>query len=239
MNLRLERLATRFDSLVLRERVAVFAAVAVVVVFLANLLIIEPQSRNMRQMNQSVKEQSMQLKSLQDQIKVLQQAGSTDLDSLNRERLQKAQEQLSQLEVELDAAQKGLVSAERMPALLQDVLRQQPGLQLVELRTLPVTALVDRSGQKDEKSPKTPGDTAAPGAGGGAAFGPERNLYKHGFEVTVRGNYLDFIQYLAQLERLPTRMYWSKVTMNADEFPRVTLTATIFTLSLEKAWLAV
>jgi hypothetical protein len=29
------------------------------------------------------------------------------------------------------------------------------------------------------------------------------------------------------------------VTMNADDYPHVTLTATIFTLSLDKAWLAV
>jgi MSHA biogenesis protein MshJ len=127
-----------------------------------------------------------------------------------------------------------MVSAELMPTLLQDVLRQHHGLQLVELRTLPATSLVERTA-KDDK-PAKPGELPAVDAGG---QGGERNLYKHGFELTVRGSYPDFVQYLEQLERLPMRMYWGKVTMNADDYPKVTLTVTIYTLSLDKAWLAI
>jgi MSHA biogenesis protein MshJ len=235
----LDRLAARFDALLLRERVMVFAGAAVVLVFIAYKLVIEPQMNDGRRLKQAIADQNMQLSAMQIQVKGLEQAKVMDLDTANRERLTRAQAQLSQLESELAAAQKGLVSAELMPSLLQDVLRQHHGLQLVELRTLPVVSLIERTAPKDEKTAKAPGDTAPPAAGATPPGGPERNLYKHGFEVTVKGSYPDFVQYLAQLEKLPMRMYWGKVTMNADDYPHVTLTATIFTLSLDKAWLAV
>jgi MSHA biogenesis protein MshJ len=241
---RLERWALRFDALSLRERAAIFAAVAVLFVFLANTFLIERQSASSSQLKLQIENQKQQISNYEVQANALQQAKAMDLDAVNRERLQHAQQELSQLEMELASAQKGLVSAEHMPALLQDVLRQQHGLQLVELRTLPVTPLVERTAKDDKAAPAADAAVAAgatPGTGSATApaAGQERNLYKHGFEVTVRGSYPDFVQYLAQLERLPTRMYWGKVTMNADDYPRVTLTATIYTLSLDKAWLAV
>jgi MSHA biogenesis protein MshJ len=238
MNARVEKWAARFDALALRERVLVFAAAALVFGFLAYKLVLEPQLVNSQRQTQVIADQGVQLSALQTQIKALEIARGVDLDAANRERLQKAQEQLSQLEVELGAAQKGLVSAELMPSLLQDVLHQYHGLQLVELRALPVKSLIDRPAPKDDKTPKPPGNAvvSAPDA---KTAGSERNLYQHGFELTVRGSYPDFVQYLAQLEKLPMRMYWGKVTLNADDYPHVTLTATIYTLSLDKAWLAV
>jgi MSHA biogenesis protein MshJ len=180
---RLERWALRFDALSLRERAAIFGAVAVVFVFLANTFLIERQSASSRQLKQQIESQKQQLSAYEVQANALQQAKALDLDAVNRDRLQRAQQELSQLEMELASAQKGLVSAERMPALLQEVLRQQHGLQLVELRTLPVTPLVERTA-KDDKSASaaaapasdaaattsvTPGAAPAPG-------GPERHL---------------------------------------------------------------
>jgi len=40
-----------------------------------------------------------------------------------------------------------------------------------------------------------------------------------------------------RLEKLPWRMFWSRATLAAAEYPRVTLKVTIYTLSLDKAWL--
>jgi MSHA biogenesis protein MshJ len=237
MKARLERWAVRFDALSLRERAMIFAAAAAALVFLVNLLLIQRQSDANQTLTKSIENQKAQLSDFAIQQHSLEQAMATDVDAANRARLQHAQQQLSQLETELVLAQKGLVSAERMPLLLQDILRQHQGLQMVELRTLPVTSLIDHS--KDEKSVTGGSAAAAPPDKSAPPTGGERNLYKHGFEITVRGSYGEFVEYLSQLERLPTRMYWSKVTVNGEDYPRVTLTATIYTLSLDKAWLAV
>jgi MSHA biogenesis protein MshJ len=243
MKARLERWAVRFDALSLRERAMIFAAAAVVVVFLANLFVIQRQSDANRALTANIKNQKAQLDDFEAQKHLLEQALASDVDAANRVRLQQAQQELSQLESDLALAQRGLVSAERMPVVLQDILREHQGLQLIELRTLPVTSLLDAT--KVGKAPAG-GDAAAaadknPAVGDKTAPAPgsERNLYKHGFEITVRGSYPEFVEYLSHLEHLPTRMYWSKVTVNGDDYPHVTLTATIYTLSLDKAWLAV
>jgi MSHA biogenesis protein MshJ len=229
----------RFEALSLRERVMVFVAVAAVVVFLGNQLAVEPQSAHGTLLKRQIADNKTQLGNLEIQVTAFQQAQANDPDLLNRERVKLAQRQLSELESKFAASQKGLVPADRMAGLLQDVLRQHKGLELVELRTLAPAPLVDRPAQKAAGADK-PGETAATGGTAGSietGNGGARNLYKHGFELTVRGSYTDFVLYLAHLEKLPARMYWGKVTMNADDYPRVLLTLTIYTLSLDKTWL--
>lgn len=64
-------------------------------------------------------------------------------------------------------------------------------------------------------------------------------MFKHGVELRVAGSYADLYDYLQRLEKLPARMFWSRATLNAGDYPKVTLTVTIYTLSLDKAWLEV
>ena len=44
---------------------------------------------------------------------------------------------------------------------------------------------------------------------------------------------------MTELEAMPWQLYWGKVNLNAESYPKVTLTLTLFTLSLDKKWLAI
>jgi MSHA biogenesis protein MshJ len=68
---------------------------------------------------------------------------------------------------------------------------------------------------------------------------PERLVYRHGIEITVTGAYLDLLGYLADLERLPTQLYWSSLEIDASRYPRHTMRLVVYTLSLDRAWLNV
>jgi MSHA biogenesis protein MshJ len=74
-----------------------------------------------------------------------------------------------------------------------------------------------------------PGDNPAPFAG---------NLYRHGLELRVSGSYADLGAYVAALERLRPRLLWSGLELDATRHPKVELKLKLYTLSLEKAWLA-
>ena len=237
MNALWQQWSARFDALSLRERIAVFGAIAAVLVFVANALVIEPQSVRGKILARQIADQTALLASLGSQMKALQLAQANDPDVVNRERIKRAQGQLSELEAQFAANQKSLVPADRMARVMQDVLRQHQGLQLVELRTLNPVPLIQRPAAKPATPDKAAEVTPAPSTVQTPAAMTETNLYKHGFEITLRGNYPDFVQYLAQLERLPAHMYWGKVTLNADDYPRVLLTISVNTLSLDKAWL--
>jgi MSHA biogenesis protein MshJ len=70
-----------------------------------------------------------------------------------------------------------------------------------------------------------------------AANGRLALLYRHGVEVTVRGNYLDMLNYMATLEALPTGLLWGSAELQAEEYPDSRLTLTLYTLSLDRKWM--
>jgi MSHA biogenesis protein MshJ len=104
------------------------------------------------------------------------------------------------------------------------MLRRERNLDLVDLRSLPAVALF---GEKDD----SPEAVAAARAG--------LQVYRHGVEVTVRGTYFDLVRYLNDLERMPLRMYWKEIDVAATDYPAITMKLTVYTLSLERAWLVV
>jgi MSHA biogenesis protein MshJ len=68
---------------------------------------------------------------------------------------------------------------------------------------------------------------------------PERTIFQHSFELTLQGSYFDLHDYLAQLEKLPWQMFWSRLSVQSEQYPRLRVTILVQTLSLTKAWLVV
>ena len=55
----------------------------------------------------------------------------------------------------------------------------------------------------------------------------------------MRGSYLDLLAYLKQIESLPVRMFWDKLSLSVTTYPMVTMRLVVYTISLEKVWLTV
>jgi MSHA biogenesis protein MshJ len=47
------------------------------------------------------------------------------------------------------------------------------------------------------------------------------------------------MQYLTELEKMPTQMFWGEAGLSVEKYPNAVLTLTLYTLSLDKAWLTV
>jgi MSHA biogenesis protein MshJ len=151
-----------------------------------------------------------------------------DAEAVKRAYRDALRKQVAEIDQNMQGLQRGLVPPERMGKLLEEMLARSRGLQLVTLRTLPVQRV----------------DAAAMAAGGkpaakSGAKDPERTVFQHGFELTLQGSYDDVHAYLAQLEKLPWRMFWGRISVNAEHHPRLRVTLTVLTLSLNKAWLIV
>ena len=156
-----------------------------------------------------------------------------DPDAASRARAEALRQEVGALDETLKALQRELVPAERVNTLLQEMLARDTRLTLVSLRTLPAEPVAGR----DAKPPASASAAAAPAQ-------PKRELaqslvYKHGVEITIQGSYANLHDYLMRLERSPWRMYWWRAHLTADEQARLTLVVTVYTLSLDKAWLQV
>lgn len=216
-------LLARFDALALRERRLIAVAVLGGVSLLGWSLFIDPAFSRLRVAERGIVEQRAQLSALQAQTAILQ-SPAQDPEARARAELAALKQQLSRLSERLSAMDGSLVSPQRMTGLLEELIGRRSGLHLLSLQTLPVKPLLERS------------EGAAPGAAIPPVSG---GLYKHGVEIRLEGSYSDLADYLTRLEKSPQKLLWSAATLSAEKHPRLVLTLTVYTLSLDKTWLIV
>jgi MSHA biogenesis protein MshJ len=225
------KLAARIDALSQRERILTFAAAAAALVFMAQMSVIGPLLRKQELLRSQIVQQQNSIAGVNEQITRKLEEAQADPDAAVRARLQAAREESGRLTGSLRAMQQGLVAPERMAPLLEAILRADGRLKMVSVRTLPVEPLSAIGAKKGAD-----GEAAAPAAGAKAAAKREL-LFRHGVELTVRGSYLDMVDYMAALEALPTQLFWGKAQLEVEDYPSVRLTLTLITLSLDEKWM--
>lgn len=235
------KLTTKIDGLSLRERVIIFAMIAALTIAMFNALLLDPLFAKQKRLSQLLKSNQAQVDQLQSQMRQTINARQ-DPDAANRARLKEVQQQLDLMHTRLLDMEKGLVSPDRMPALLGDILRRDNRLKLVSLKTLPPSPLtetdsadaattVEKVAASAGLSPRK-AEPSAPNAGLDA-----NSVFRHGVEIVVQGSYLDMVQYMDALQSMPWQLFWSKAALQVEDYPRSRLTLTLYTLSLDKKWL--
>jgi MSHA biogenesis protein MshJ len=208
------RLAEKFDALNLRERAMVSAALMVALLALAYTLMIEPELIEQRRAAGAMLQKQSEMRALDAQVQALVGSRSQDPERARRERLAQLRSELTELEARIVAEERRFTAPAQMRAVVEGVLARSRGVALVEMKTLAVTTLA----AKESK---------------------ERLIYRHGLELTVSGSYLDMLAYLRDLEALPTQLYWGALDLDASAYPKLLMKLTVYTLSLERAWLSV
>lgn len=210
------RLSVRFDRLSLRERLLVGLGATALAGFLAYAAFLAPaelarttHASELARKTGELAELAVQAQSLRNQ--------AADPDAAARARIDELRRQAGELDRHLGAIEHELVPPGRVADLLQRLLTPGQGLRVVGLRSLPAAELSEAK-------------AGVQGTGG---------VYKHGVEITLQGSYAGLLDYLHRLEQVPERIYWERVSLRADAYPQSTMTVTVYTLSLDRAWLTV
>ena len=238
MKQRLIQLGARIDALTVRERALLFAAAVAVIAFAGHQFLLAPAYQAQAKLLERILQQRNDAMRIDAEVIAKVHAYQVDPDASTRERLAAVRQETVQLGESLMAMQHGLVAPERMAPLLEAILRANGRLQLVSMRTLPVEPLTGGEAGSAGTGAATPGQ--APGAPVPApadAARPAGLLYRHGVEVTVRGNYLDMVDYMSALEAMPTRLFWGRAQLDVEQHPASRLTLTLYTLSLDRNWM--
>ena len=197
----------------------VLAAMAIVY-----FAVVDPAQRRQRNLTAQITSQKEEIAGLEKALP----AQTGDPDAANRARVDQLKNQIREADETLATMQRELVPADRMTGVLQEMVAGDKQLTLVSLRTLPAEPLVTSGDPAAAKGPEPPKPS------------PDKPyVYKHGVEITLQGNYTSLHDYLARLERSAWRMYWWRARLNADDDARLTLMVTVYTLSLDRAWLKV
>lgn len=238
----------KVNALTVRERTMIYIAAGAVVIFLGNLLFLEPLAQKNRAFSSIIAEQRAEIDKLDRQIADAKRALNEDPDAAAKARIKQVEARIAEIDNSLQGVRQQLVPPERMAGLLEDLLKRNRRLQLVRIQTLPLEGILDdKAADKPDPADalnRAIGESdapAAPAAPTPAVKPPaglaDQNIFKHGVELTLRGSYLDMLDYLTQIEQLPWRMYWGRLQLDARDPKKPTLVLTLYTLSLDKAWL--
>lgn len=220
-------LTEKFDALAKRERYLVAVALLGGVLLLGWTTIVDPARSRSRVAERAIVEQRAQLATLAAQLQALQ-AGPNP-EALASAELVETKQQIKALYDRYAALGGSLVAPQQVASLLEDMLGGKSNLRLLSLRTLPVAPVL-------ETKERAPAAVVNPPA---AATAAPAGLYKHGVEIRLEGGYADLADYLQRLEKSPQKLLWSSVSLSAENHPKLVLTLTVFTLSLDRTWLIV
>lgn len=210
----------RFDALSFRERAMVFLAVCIITVAFAWNGFLDPSLLRQKGYTNTLAQKQQEIVLLQTQLSALMLARAKETSGPSRQNLDAERRKLAELDRLIEARQREMVPPDRMAALLTDMLKTSRNVEIKGMRSLaasPVSAVhADAEGQANAAS-----------------------MYRHGVEVTVAGQYLDLLNYLASIEKLPVKIFWGGLSIDAALYPRNVLKLTVFTLSPEKKWLQI
>lgn len=225
------RLEGRFNALSRRERGMIAAAVIGGFVFVGNSFFIDPDLVRARNSARLLQQQQTELMTVDAQILTLKQQLSADPDAEAKARLLLLNQQLTSVDASLKEIEGGLVPPEKMPALLERLLARNANLRMVSFRSMPPVSLSEQA--RAAKAAATPGSVPS------VTSEESGSLYRHGIELKLEGTYGDLYGWLSQLESSPQKILWGDIRFSVIEHPRSTMSITVFTLSSDKAWLAI
>jgi MSHA biogenesis protein MshJ len=223
------KISAKVDAMSMRERALIFATVAILALSLVNTLLLEPLLQREKAVNSQMLQQQQKMNEIQSQFAAILQENSPNSNSPQRNQLSQLKQEIAEGNTYLKSNRERLVQPEKMAEHLRQLLNRNSRLQLVALQTLPVTSLIEQPNVKGADHAQTEMPAAS----------LNKQVFKHGVQLTLRGNYLDLLQYLSALESLPQQMYWAKVQMSVVQYPAAELTLILYTLSLDKTWLQV
>ena len=108
-----------------RERIVLLVCVVVVLLFLMNLLVLQPFSKQRTSAQREMAELKTSLAELNNRELEVQGRQKNDPDSKNRERLAVLEQETEKLQQQLKTNIVNLVSPKEMPELLKALLTQQ------------------------------------------------------------------------------------------------------------------
>lgn len=203
------------------EQLLVVLAGAALAAYLLVQIIGAPLARYAKQENEAVAKQSAALTAVQTKLATLR---PEDLAQTRRERDEKItalRAQLAEQEALLSALRNGVVKKGEMGEVLAAMMRGHTGVTVTDLKSLPAVPLAAPPAA-DDKTAKADGEM----------------YYKHPLRIQVTGRYVALARYVAALEKLPWKIFWIAMELDAQDGVEAHAKLELFTISQEASWFA-
>jgi len=211
------------DARSTRERVVLFGGTLAVIIGLWQAVLMDPVARERAVAANDLPTLATELPALTQRVAQLETALRADPDAAARERKAALESERASLDTRLAELTDGLIPPDEMAGALRELLRREPGLQLLKLEALPAEPLF-----VDDKA-ATQAELAK----------PRPAVFKHAVVIELRGSYLATLRYVQSVEELRWRFFWDSFDFRVDEKPGGRVKLTLYSLSLREGWLGV
>jgi MSHA biogenesis protein MshJ len=206
----------RLEALSLRERLLFGATVIAFLVSMLQILLIDPlvanldrETSKLKALNTSIERQERQLE-IESPIKARYALMEAEVTALTQ--------QLATDSKDIKSYTSTLVPAQKIPALLQSLL-ERDAVHFVSLRNLPPVAMIESEL--------------------GLGSGGELQLFRHGIQLQLRGDFHTLRRYLIAIEQQPWKLLWQSVRLETKKNGESVMELQLQTLSTDNAWLGV
>ncbi len=208
----MNNLAEKFDKLTTREKIMLFSVLVVICWGVWDNLFYQSFTASHDQLKSELSTIETQISEQKNSAAQLIASSTIDPNQANKQRLNQVTSKLKQLKSQLGLGKKVFVSPHLMLEVLRDILKQNSGLKLINLKSLPVTSISE-------------------------ADQDHSGVYRHGLSITLNGKYLNTLSYLKSLENLPWKFSWDSINYQVKEYPIAETTLLVYTLSFEENWI--
>lgn len=161
----LRQVMGKVDAMSLRERLMIFAAILALFFGLVFTVVMEPMAVKQKLLLQKLKDDQKTIAAHGDEITAKLRANTDDPDALLKVRHGEVSKQIALVQNELREQQKGLVPANKIAPLLQNLLKKHSNVHVFALRTLPVV-VVDPLGSNGDVAVASASASASANASG-------------------------------------------------------------------------
>lgn len=216
----------KIDGRVFRERLLIFLTLLALIFLLWNFLVQSGFDRERDALQVEADKISIERQALETQMSTLALAMASDPAIAKTNTIRKLNTDISDVEARLSGLSQGLISAEQLPKVLEEVLLRTSSVKLLQVRTLAATELQLLTATPEANNENKP---AVDGTG----------VYKHGVLIRVAGNYSQLIQLMTEIEALQWKFYWESLDYTVTQYPNAEIDIRVFTLSSEEGLLGV
>ncbi len=186
---------------------------AAMIIYVGVWLALTPLIERYQQLNEQERAQQVQKNALQQQLAALEQRLQGDPKAPLKRQREQLTKRLDQVDEQL-ANETQYISASENKQLLKALLTAAAGVKVKSAQALPA-----------EQVYQDPEDEST-------------GIYKHRLQLVVVGSYFDVQRYFATLEELPWNFYWQRLDYRVTSHPQAEVMLEIYTLSLERGYVA-
>lgn len=213
MNSRIHKIRDNFDEKPLKLRLLITFAAILVMLFTFDFLWISPVLKESTQVERKIVQTQKNIQQLADSLALVNQGVYDRKNNPAFVELGQVKEQLEKVKQQLHEKTISLIKPEEMAGVLQEIIAGSQKLTLLSMNKMSPQAMFQQEDTQDIQ------------------------MYRHVFEVVFTGEYIDTMQFIEELEKLPKKLNFDSLDYQVDEYPLSIITLTLSTLSFNRKWI--